>query len=115
MNRKALEALFCEVSSRCAPIRGIYSAPSTERERLIQKKMAAFLQQELQKKEVESLTRLFEKKLAQIRSKAALLHLLQTLQLHYHVQEIPDTIYIQFITLANTYDCAEIVPEYFHH
>nr|WKN35806.1 hypothetical protein K4G66_25900 [Tunicatimonas sp. TK19036] len=114
MNRKELQALFCEVSSRCAPIRGIYSAPPTEREQIIQHEMQMFLQRELKKKEAQSLTHFFEQKVAQIQSKEELIQLLQTLQQSYHPKEIPDTIYIHFMKLAHTYHCTELMPEYFH-
>ena len=54
MKRKELHALFNEVSSKCQPIRGIYTASPTERERQIKKELNIFREKETGKKKQSS-------------------------------------------------------------
>lgn len=115
MTRKELHSLYCEVSSRCAPLRGIYSAPPSDRERHIQKALRKYREQALKQQEPEALTRLFKEELEKVHSKQSLLHLLESMKLSYAPTEIPDSVYILFITAANNYDCAELLPDYFSH
>jgi hypothetical protein len=100
MKKKDLHALFDEVSSRTAPVRGIYKSPSTEKERKIVADMESFLEDKLAKKEKAALESMFLSSLDQLDSEKSLMTWYEAVNKHYTPEQIPDTLYIRIMGIA---------------
>ncbi len=115
MKRKELEALFSEVSSKCQPIRGIYTADATERERLIRAELKQFAEKELEEKEKEALEELFLAYVQSFTSHEEFRSWFHLMKKSYSPHKIPDRIYVKFlsISLGQNFDLVtELLREY---
>lgn len=99
MKRKELHRLFNEVSSKCCPIRGIYDAPSTERERMISKELKKFRENQLAEKEKDALERFFQSR--SFKSAEEFNQWFLIVKQKYSPEEIPDSIYAAFMSISN--------------
>lgn len=110
MKRKELHALFAEVSSKCNPIRGIYSAPATEREKIIKAELKKFKEKSLEKKEKEALEKLFLSQADSFNSPEEFKIWFSELKKGYAPDNIPDSIYtkLMYISTDKTFDTISV-------
>lgn len=100
MKRKELHALFAEVSSKCKPIRGIYSAPATEREQIIKAELKKFREKSLENKEKKALEKLFLSQADSFNSSEEFKVWFAELKKIYSPDSIPDSIYTRLMSIS---------------
>lgn len=100
MNRKATKALYYEICSRVHPIKGIYQEGSSERERIINKELDNFKENQLNKLETNAIERLFKSLEGQLETEEKLMNWYKALTNYYAHEIIPDSVYIKLITIA---------------
>lgn len=101
MKKKELHALFNEVSSRVAPVRGIYQTGSTERERKIVADMERYLEEHLEKLEKDAIKGLFLSSLDKIDTEATMMKWYEALTRHFSHDTIPDEVYVRLMAIVN--------------
>lgn len=104
MKRKELQALFNEISSKCCPMKGIYSTPATEREKIIQAELKKFKETSLEKKEKHALEKLFLSQADSFNSTEEFKVWFSELKERYNPENIPDSIYARLMSISGTKD-----------
>lgn len=100
MKMKDTKALYFEICSRVHPIKGMYTASATEKERLIGKALSQDQEKSLSKLETKAIEKLFKSVEAQLDTEEKLMNWYQTLTKHYSPEVIPDSVYIKLISIA---------------